>query len=482
MAVDGVAISPSEREIYGEFDRERSLSLARIVGLAFACLLAVALAVLAALALIAPTLRTTSYVVMGLTLAGGVALFVTASLLTRRRQMLVAASAVVGGTVLVIAMFQVTWESVHGVDLVVVGAAGVYTIGVGLAGVLGTPRFLFIFTALLTGVSMGVLLLTPQWLGVATDDTRVVAVALIASGVHWLAALLIYGASSLYVQALHQLSAIRTAYERAQQLDELKDQFITNVNHELRTPAMAVQGYLDVLQLRHDALTPERRSTMIARASRASNDLVALITSILDIQRIDQGASEFEPQAVDVAEAVAAAARLIAPRDATAVERELRIDIPAGTAILGEPVRVGEILTNLLTNAVKYSAAGTPVEVSASPVTGTDESRRRAPGSAARRGAMVEIVVRDHGLGIPPDQIPLLFGRFVRLPRDLASSVVGNGLGLHLCRTLAEAMGGTIWVESSGIAGEGAAFHVRLPAAPAVAQPAAEVLAEAAAR
>ncbi len=79
---------------------------------------------------------------------------------------------------------------------------------------------------------------------------------------------------------------------------------------------------------------------------------------------------------------------------------------------------------------------------------------------------MVEIVVRDHGHGIPPEQIPLLFERFVRLPRDLASNVTGNGLGLYLCRVLAEAMGGRIWAESTGVEGEGSAFHVLLPAPP----------------
>ncbi len=141
-------------------------------------------------------MRTTSYLVMALTIAGCVALYVAASIFTRRAQMLVAASAVVGSTVLAIAMFQATWESTHGIDLLVVAASGVYTIAVGLAGVLGTSRFLFIFTPLLTVVSLGIFFVVPQWIGVATGDARVVAVALIASGVHWLAALLIFGAST----------------------------------------------------------------------------------------------------------------------------------------------------------------------------------------------------------------------------------------------------------------------------------------------
>src|SRR6185312_988227 len=78
----------------------------------------------------------------------------------------------------------------------------------------------------------------------------------------------------------------------------------------------------------------------------------------------------------------------------------------------------------------------------------------------------VEIIVRDYGLGIPPESQPLLFQRFMRLPRDLESNVIGSGLGLYLSRTLVESMGGSIGVQSSGVPGEGSSFIVRLPAPP----------------
>jgi len=275
------------------------------------------------------------------------------------------------------------------------------------------------------------------------------------------------------------LGDIGTAYvqiRRLDQLDQLKDQFITNVNHELRNPTMALQGYVELLRLRHEKVTPERRSQLIERAARASDDLVALLTSVLETQRFDTEAQEFTAEPVNVRSTVEEAARLIDPREGNMIERELHVHIPEALEVLGEQVRLCQILTNLLSNALKYSGSGTPVEISAQTVLETrpGEGRlwRSAPGAARQ---MVEIQVRDHGLGIPPEQVPLLFKRFVRLPRDLASNVVGNGLGLHLCQTLAEAMGGTIWVESTGVEGEGSTFIVRLPASPENATPASAV-------
>jgi len=257
---------------------------------------------------------------------------------------------------------------------------------------------------------------------------------------------------------LRELETTRVAYERSKQVEALKDQFITHINHEVRGPVMALQGYVELLQATTASATPEQRDAYVARAKRAADNLVALVTSILSMRSLEQ--------------ALVAAAEAIDPHEARPGERALRVSIPAGLAAWGEPVRVQQILTNLLSNAIKYSAPGTPVEVAARAVPLGEHAarggRRLGPRTADSR---VEVTVRDYGHGIPPDQLALLFERFVRLPRDLASSVAGNGLGLYLCRKFAEAMGGGVWAESTGVEGEGATFHLELPAAPARSRP-----------
>jgi signal transduction histidine kinase len=266
------------------------------------------------------------------------------------------------------------------------------------------------------------------------------------------------------------------AFARAQQLDQLKDQFIAHVNHELRSPLMAMQGHVELLLLTEDSLSADERHAYLERAKHAGDDLVALVSSILSVRRMEEDRDTLVPSAMDVRAALDSAIRLIDPREGRWIERELRVHIADGLSVWAEPVRLRQILINLLSNAVKYSPPGTPVEVAAEVVPeqgyrhaeerpwqrGRGQRSRTQPGGAAHR--MVQIRVRDYGLGIPPEQIPLLFKRFVRLPRDLASSVPGNGLGLYLCKALAEAMGGTIWVESTGIEGEGTTCYVRLPA------------------
>ncbi len=264
----------------------------------------------------------------------------------------------------------------------------------------------------------------------------------------------------------HDLVDARIANERAQQLDSLKDQFITSVNHELRTPLMTMQGYIELLADPEAHATMEKRREMLERARGACSNLVHLVRSILDTRRIEAEAGDYLPEVVNVREAAQVALSLIDPREADPSGRHLRVQIPTDLAIWGHPVRVQQILTNLLSNAIKYSPPETPITVAAYLTADKGIHRRGWGGSRGTARQMVEIIVQDWGLGIPPDQKDLLFRRFVRLPREIASNVHGNGLGLFLCRVFAEAMGGTIWVESSGVAGEGSTFHVRLPVPP----------------
>jgi signal transduction histidine kinase len=261
------------------------------------------------------------------------------------------------------------------------------------------------------------------------------------------------------VLTMRDLIDARIATERAEQLEALKDQFITSVNHELRTPLMTMKSYLALLTDPGVHAPEEKRQAMLTRANRSCENLVYLVQGILDTRRIDQEASDFTPEGINVQAACATALTLIDPREADPASRQITISISEQLMVWGEQVRVQQILTNLITNAIKYSPAGTPIIVQARTVT---EKGHRLMADKNAVQQIVEITVQDLGLGIPLEQQGLLFRRFVRLPRDIASTVRGTGLGLYLCRVFAEAMGGSIWIKSPGIPGEGSTFYVRL--------------------
>lgn len=448
-------IAPAERRIYTTYDRERRLRLSRIIAPVFAAILT---AVLLASLFIPDQLKgTRSHIAVVLPCA---LLFIAGAIAALRGRVNLATGSIILGAFFLMALSVLVNQPFILSDLLTVPAVVI----IGLSALIGLPWMIFVTAA---ATSAFVLYLTNDpGLGRELGDPNNVNSVGAFIIEQWILAVIVFGAARGYRRVLRQISDVRVQYERARQLDELKDQFITNVNHELRNPVMLMQGYVELLRLKGQELPAERREALIQRASRAGDSLVELLQSILDVRRLDQSARDFTPEAVPILATLTTAAELVDPRDDRATERELRVHVPPELAAWGEKVRMQQILTNLLSNAVKYSPAGTPVEVSAREVLATPPglSRWRLGSGGERR--MVEIAVRDHGLGIPPDQIPLLFERFVRLPRDLASTVVGNGLGLYLCRELTEAMGGRIWVRSTGVEGEGATFFVQLPTPP----------------
>jgi signal transduction histidine kinase len=250
---------------------------------------------------------------------------------------------------------------------------------------------------------------------------------------------------------LEEQARIEGAYEQQRRLNELKDQFVLNVSHELRTPLTQVYGYLELLETYHNTLTSDEQIEYIRKATQGCEDLLPLINTILDAA--GTGAHMAHPQAQEllVADLVHKVLEEFEPLQRQ--ERPVHLEIAEGLVVQADPQSLCQVLRNLLSNAFKYTPPQTTVRVVA---TRCDQR----PGGTSQ----VCFCMQDSGPGIPPEDIPLLFGKFVRLKQDLAGPIRGTGLGLYISKQLVEAMDGNIWVESSGITGQGSRFYFTLPA------------------
>ena len=247
---------------------------------------------------------------------------------------------------------------------------------------------------------------------------------------------------------------IEAAYEQQLRLNELKDQYVLNVRHEVRTPLTQVYGYLELLGTFHDMLTSEKRVEYIHQATQGCETLLLLINTILDAAGTDSHMTPPQAQELVVADLVHEVLEQFEPLQRQ--EHPVHLEIAEGLVVQADRQSLCQVLRNLLSNAFKYTPPGTTVQVVATrgdPVTQGPDGISEAC-----------ICVQDAGPGIPPEDIPLLFGKFVRLRRDLTGSIRGTGLGLYISKQLVEAMGGSIWVESTGVAGQGSRFSFTLPA------------------
>jgi len=359
-----------------------------------------------------------------------------------------AARFIVTGIQLAVTTEQFIWASSHGIDAIVLVLLLAQTIPVGLSSVLYGVLLLQRTAIITIGITAVLFLSGVVWFTPHLSIPLALVLWLLTSILDGTIAILLFGASKLYDQVLVNLGTLRVAYERAIQLDNLKDQFITNVNHELRTPIMAMQVAIEYLQAARHELSAERESQLFSQASHNADRLVNLLTSILDVRKIEHDGNVMVTGPVLMEEIVSVARQIVDPLD----QRQIAIQISPKTMVWADAQLLQQIVVNLFTNAIKYSTPESPIEVSASVV--------RESGIPLA----VQLRIRDYGLGIPPEEIPLLFHRFVRLPRDLASQVVGSGVGLYLCKVLIEVMRGRIWAESTGVEGEGSTFVVELPA------------------
>lgn len=226
-----------------------------------------------------------------------------------------------------------------------------------------------------------------------------------------------------------------------------KDDLISLVSHELRSPLMAINGYLEILQRYHDRISPEKAQDYIKRSLQATGELAYLSDLLVQVLYYETGHMAMKVGPLPLAAIVGAA---IAQCELGAGQHAIRCEVAPALLVRGDALALQQVLRNLLSNAIKYSPQGGNITVTAH-LTGDAE---------------VCIAVRDEGMGIAPEQMPQLFGRFARL-HDVSRwpEIRGTGLGLYICRQLIGAQGGRIWAESTP--GQGSTFFVQLPMADA---------------
>ncbi len=267
------------------------------------------------------------------------------------------------------------------------------------------------------------------------------------------------GRRAVALDYIRLLGFLRDALEEQKRIDELKDQFIMTAHHELRTPLTSLLGYVNLakrMEASGRAVTAKDREELLQQASQSGQVLLQLLNTLLVADRVSVQRPQLHPALHDLSTLLPGLARDAEIGDAEAQSR-ISVRVAPGLSAWVDRDAFQQIITNLLTNALKYSPSDAPVVMEA---------------KLALQG-MVEITVQDWGDGIPPNQQMAIFEKFIRQERHLNSPIRGTGLGLAVVKDRVLAMGGTVWVESTGVPGDGATFHVLLPATalPQIAQP-----------
>ena len=232
---------------------------------------------------------------------------------------------------------------------------------------------------------------------------------------------------------------------RERQVERLKADFIATVSHELRTPVTPIKGYADLLRRRGHAMTEEKRNECLEVISDRAAHLSRLVEDLLLASRIS--ATEGSTAAkVDMARDDLGALVRRACCDFGDQNDRVTVRLPEGPVLVAcDPVRVIQVLTNMVGNALKYSTACSPVDV-----------RLRTEGEKAY------VEVQDHGRGIPADQLEKVFEKFHRVEDPMLMTTGGTGLGLYIARSLASAMGGELACTSTLNVGSVFTFTLRL--------------------
>jgi signal transduction histidine kinase len=237
------------------------------------------------------------------------------------------------------------------------------------------------------------------------------------------------------------LSQQRGTMQRLQELDQMKSDFVAITSHELWTPITAIRGFVKTLLRNRDRLSTDQLSSFMEIIDRQSSRLARLVEDLLFVSRIEAGAVRLSPEPIDLAPFLHESIEALGPEGRSRIE--LRVP-DGGAMVVIDGQRLDQILRNLLENALKFSLGDAAVTVSAD-----------TPDGALR------LEVTDRGVGIAPEDLPLIFERFHQAGQVMTRENEGAGLGLYVTKRLVEAMDGTIEVSST--LGEGSTFTVTFP-------------------
>jgi signal transduction histidine kinase len=238
---------------------------------------------------------------------------------------------------------------------------------------------------------------------------------------------------------------LQEANNKLRDLDRVKSDFISIASHELRTPLTSIKAYVELMILKPN-LMEAKKNRILGIINAESDRLARLINDILDLSRIEAGTMAWHLTDVSVVDIIQTSLTTISPL-AQNKEQHIITDIEPGIPLFrGDRDRLVQVVTNILSNAVKFTAQSGSIRISA----------RRDSDPLPQ----VVVSITDTGIGIPEEDLTIVFDKFQRSGDHLTSSVEGTGLGLAIAREIVEFHGGTIWAES--VYGKGSTFTFTL--------------------
>jgi len=250
-----------------------------------------------------------------------------------------------------------------------------------------------------------------------------------------------------FMQIAGQLSVIvekGRLYQQLVELNELKNKFLGIAAHDLRNPIGIVKGYVEMIRHGYYGEVSQPQIEIFKKVENTTGNMLNMVNDLLDISAIETGKLVMNPEEVDLAVFLNESYEynhLLAMQKKIELKMELESNLPK---LIMDPERINQVLTNLITNAIKFSYPGTAIWV-----------------RARRENDSIHISIHDQGQGIPEDEMSKIFQDFGRTSVRPTAGEKSTGLGLAICKRIVEAHGGKIWVESK--AGEGSTFTFSLP-------------------